>query len=629
MIQKQLKILITVLVIAFIATVTFGINSKVFANENAVAKIGEVEYNSLADAVAAVPTDNTETTILLLKDVEEGGGFVVNANQNLIIDFDGHTYDASIPTVGSTGTETNGCQLLMNSKVTFKNGSLTTTKAAILVQNYCELTLENMNLYASNSNCEYIVSNNFGSLTVKGNTNITAVPGNVAFDLWYGLNGNGLYDDGLTVKFGKDFTGTVTGKIEYGAASRITTTTWTDKVKLIIEAGKFDVSFAASSTGNLEYLYKANIRISGGNFKSWPLESFIEHGYEIYEDYDIASGNKEGFSVFVCPHETITIPKNTIALKVGESAKIEYTLSNEEYKKFVGFGKMNNEVFESIYDDYSGLVDENAITFEDETITAVKPGAACVAVGFGEYWGTIMVVVFESAPEELNSEADKNVNEILAEAIISAFESEDEVTELLGLTEEEMQAVGEAIMSGKNVTAEVTVSKKTELTNDEKSKIETAAPEGTKLAGYFEINVTIKADGEEIANIRDLGEKVALELTVPENLEKPAEGLERTFIVLRIHNGKAEVVAKGIKAVNGKVPFEADKFSTYALAYEDTAKEETKEGTKEQPKEEKVETKETTTSNPKTGDYIIYAVVALVVATIGMGVTIYKRKHSK
>ena len=42
----------------------------IFAAEGDVAKIGDVEYATLADAVKAVPTDKTETTIELLKNVE-------------------------------------------------------------------------------------------------------------------------------------------------------------------------------------------------------------------------------------------------------------------------------------------------------------------------------------------------------------------------------------------------------------------------------------------------------------------------------------------------------------------------------------------------------------------------------
>ena len=65
------------------------------ANENGlvsivapVAKIGETKYTSLADAVAAV-TDNTETTIELIKDVTLSSSLEVPASKTIVLDLNG------------------------------------------------------------------------------------------------------------------------------------------------------------------------------------------------------------------------------------------------------------------------------------------------------------------------------------------------------------------------------------------------------------------------------------------------------------------------------------------------------------------------------------------------------------
>ncbi len=57
-----------------------------------VAKIGETEYASLTDAIAAVPTDGTPTTIILIGDEEfsTNVGITVSATQNIILDLNGH-----------------------------------------------------------------------------------------------------------------------------------------------------------------------------------------------------------------------------------------------------------------------------------------------------------------------------------------------------------------------------------------------------------------------------------------------------------------------------------------------------------------------------------------------------------
>ena len=251
-----------------------------------VAKVGNVEYATLAEAVEAVPTDSTETEIVLLKDYI-GSGIKVVAGKNIVFNLNGKTYTVDKPTVGSSGTETNGFQLLKDSKVTFKNGTLDSATGAdslpnggILIQNYCDLTLENVTLDTSaNSNISYVISNNFGSLTAKGNTVIKAADGKVAFDLWYGMNSNGLYDDGVSVTFGTDFTGSVTGKIEYGAHSQVpSNSNWKDKARLTIANGNFDTTFVDSNNNDGVAPEDFNITIIGGTFSS-DVSAYVPNGY--------------------------------------------------------------------------------------------------------------------------------------------------------------------------------------------------------------------------------------------------------------------------------------------------------------------------------------------------------------
>ena len=251
-----------------------------------VAKVGNVEYATLAEAVEAVPTDSTETEIVLLKDYI-GSGIKVVAGKNIVFNLNGKTYTVDKPTVGSSGTEKNGFQLLKDSKVTFKNGTLDSATGAdslpnggILIQNYCDLTLENVTLDTSaNSNISYVISNNFGSLTAKGNTVIKAADGKVAFDLWYGMNSNGLYDDGVSVTFGTDFTGSVTGKIEYGAHSRVpSNSNWKDKARLTIANGNFDTTFVDSNNNDGVAPEDFNITIIGGTFSS-DVSAYVPNGY--------------------------------------------------------------------------------------------------------------------------------------------------------------------------------------------------------------------------------------------------------------------------------------------------------------------------------------------------------------
>lgn len=259
--KKLAAMLLTLVMALSLLTVT------AFAEDPKVASIGDQTYPSLQKAV----DDANEGDVIKLLGDFTGDGVVVKSGKEITIDFGGHTYDID-KTVGSSGTETNGMQLLQGSKVTLTNGTITSKTAKILIQNYSELELNNITLDGTQSSgCLYTVSNNCGSMTVKGNTEILANEGRVAFDLWYGMS-DSYAQEGITVTFDDSFTGKVDGKIEYGS-QRPDTEGWEDKTELNINAGNFDIEIAPSSANALD---NANISVGGGTFTA-PVDSkFID-----------------------------------------------------------------------------------------------------------------------------------------------------------------------------------------------------------------------------------------------------------------------------------------------------------------------------------------------------------------
>lgn len=242
-----------------------------------VCKIGDQEYPSLAEAVAAVPTDDTQTTIILLEDTT-GDGVVVETGKNIIFELDGHAYTVNENTVGSSGTKTNGFQLLKGSTVTFQNGTIYAgSSAKILLQNYADLTLKDVTLDArGNTKCEYVSSNNCGTVNITGNTNIYAAEGQAAFDVYYWPS-NG-YTEGVIVNV--DTTGTIDGRIEYGSdGSEEGKANVAEKAKLIIIDGNFTGTFTIEEEGG-----KAGITVSGGTFNTSnasTITPYLASGYEL------------------------------------------------------------------------------------------------------------------------------------------------------------------------------------------------------------------------------------------------------------------------------------------------------------------------------------------------------------
>ena len=180
-------------------------------------RIGDEYFDTLVEAVDAAQSGDT---IYLLDNLEGAGIGIFAADgdvKDFTIDFGGFTYTCVGPAVGSTGTQSQAFHLEKGAdytpNVTFKNGTITAETGVgvkMLIQNYCNLTLTNMNLIGT-TDTQYVLSNNFGNTVIDGNTSITATAGNVAFDVCYA---NGPYAEGVSVAV--DTTGTIIGDIELG-----------------------------------------------------------------------------------------------------------------------------------------------------------------------------------------------------------------------------------------------------------------------------------------------------------------------------------------------------------------------------------------------------------------------------
>jgi len=221
-------------------------------------------YNGLADAVEAV---ETEGSIKFYKDVT-APGVKVQAGKEIEVDLNGYTFTPNVP-VGSVGTVTLGLQPLKGSDVSIKNGTIKAGQPGIkmLINNYSDLTLDNVvldgrGLIGTGSNqtgANYVLSNNFGNVVIKGNTQIITDENDYAFDLWYGMFET--YNDGVSVTFDSTFTGKISGYVEYGAANNVEG--WKEKTILTINGGDFsEAIFKASSTHAT--IAEANINLPQG-----------------------------------------------------------------------------------------------------------------------------------------------------------------------------------------------------------------------------------------------------------------------------------------------------------------------------------------------------------------------------
>lgn len=117
----------------------------------------------------------------------------------------------------------------------------------------------------------------------------------------------------------------------------------------------------------------------------------------------------------------------------------------------------------------------------------------------------------------------------------------------------------------------------------EQQKIqEVAEKEGITVDQYVDVSlfksVTTTENGktEEITKLSELNGKVKISMVVPENLRTTDKNVTRTYMLIHYHDGEAEaeLVEGEYDATTYTFTFWTDKFSTYAIAYKDTIKNE-------------------------------------------------------
>ena len=226
--------------------------------------------NAITQAAVGTPVE-----INISKDVPDASGFKTKNGQDVTVDL-GNNKVSVLEAVGSAGTETQGMQVLKGSKLTVKNGTFSPNpdndSFLWAIHSYSDLTLDNVTIDMTDNTNTSAMSNSYygavlvcdyGTTTIKGNTNLKAsAPFNWAVQV---EDGKGTYynQDGESTKvvFEESMTGTVDG--------------------LIIMS---DVSSGNPNT-------KPELVIKGGTFKNTGLtldefKSYVADGYKVTENTD-------------------------------------------------------------------------------------------------------------------------------------------------------------------------------------------------------------------------------------------------------------------------------------------------------------------------------------------------------
>ena len=241
------------------------------ASDDSAVMIGDQSYSSLKEAIDSA---GDGAVIQINADIEDAPGISIPSGKNLTIDFGGHTYTIGGPGAGSTGTETNGFQLLKNSTLTFRNGTVNiaegNTAIKRIFQSYADVTFKDLTIDATNQagGKDYPLSFNNGTVVFSGNTSIVGIESNnTAFDVYYWSS---AYPDGVSVTFDPSFYGSIEGTILYDSTDA-------SKAELAVYGNGL---FSGIKTSNSSENIVPDIEVFSGAFKSEINESYLAPGVE-------------------------------------------------------------------------------------------------------------------------------------------------------------------------------------------------------------------------------------------------------------------------------------------------------------------------------------------------------------
>lgn len=506
--------------------------------ENCMAQIGDTKYATINEAIA---TEGDLTIEVLMSG--ETDGIKVPKGKNVILDLNGNTLTFKENTlVGSNKTKTQNMQILAASFV-IKDGTLIASNdAKMLIQNYSSLTLDNVTLDGRNAKASddkynfYALSLNQGSINIIGETNIYS--NEIAFDAYYWPDMG--YVDGAQVKV--DTTGKIVGTIEVDASSKPEESKTILEIKNINHEGIIDVK---------DEKLNGNVLISNGTFTTdvsvylkdkENTKAILEDGkYSIYQKFDIVGDlEPENGTIELDKYSAFYKDEVTIKVTPNEGYEIDSVRVIDKDNNVI---EVKDNKFTMPASDAWVSVKFKEIKVEEDEPTEEIPSVST----------TIDVPVVDKENTMGVSDADKTVD-VLKETL----SKNDEYKDLSVIVKIEV----EDIKASKDVEKEFNKA----LEEDKK--------ENSKIVSYFDISVVVKntATNKVEGYLTELTDKIEFTVTLPK-LDEVEEGYTRNYYVIKKHGDKVEVIDAKVSKDGKSITFATDEFSTYALAYEDVAKE--------------------------------------------------------
>lgn len=185
----------------------------------------------------------------------------------------------------------------------------------------------------------------------------------------------------------------------------------------------------------------------------------------------------------------------------------------------------------------------------------------------------------------------------------------------------------EALQFDKTAKIKLTAENQKQLSKEEQTVVDGAISKQDTVGACLDINLYKEVE-QNTVQVTETAKEINLSIKIPTELISNDTKTERTYKVIRVHDGKAESLDCNFDADSGTVLFSTDKFSTYVLTYSDKAEAENVNGgatntnTNGDVDKQNTQVIDTSKTSPDTSDNLNYIgcafACAIIVAVMGM-----------
>lgn len=605
------NVFMIIVTVGLLMLLTISRNQIAFAS-NDKAKVDGISYESLQEAV------NQGGNVVLMDDIYLESTVVINVGQTVSIDLNGHNITVYkdevanrslyafnnygnltlLDSVGSGYIRARGVQNLDSGSLTINsgkiiacdsNGGAAIWNTANLVVNGGTFTNEFVGTPSDtygvgclyNTGTAYINGGEFNGLNRRNyaiiSTNyIEITPSEGADVTVHGAHGGLAIDSGSAIVNGGNFSST-----EYYGLYVSNDGQGLDPEQAVVEVngGTFtgarysillgsDINDPVNSTVEVNggYFIKpidaqsvaiANaLKLKGGTFIEEPASSYIDVNYEIILE--------EGKYVIKEKVQKLTLSHTNVNLEIGKQFQLNASVLPTSITYPIVWSSSDTNVATI---DQKGLITGNKIGSTTIKATLNNKSVSC-AVNIFKIEEPEIPKPPISSDNDTTIYVEKDSASVLANALSNTIKNLDKTN---AVSDETKVILQEAIDAGKQIAIlpEITKMKEDKIEASIVEKVEKVISKKANIAQYFDLSMLIKVEGTQVGTLNELESKVSFKINISKDLIK--EG--RQFYMVRIHDGKAERIQGDLKG--NTFTFETDKFSIYALVYEDPSNVET------------------------------------------------------